>query len=223
MPTPPSVPNVCRWRILGTLANLAPWGVRFYTQYTGGTPSSDNMLTLAEQIAATWNDTCGALQAADVITTQCDGVDLSSTSGASATADVDDAGGGPNPAVANQIAAIGKFIIARRYRGGKPKMFLPGVATAFQADDSHWTTTFANDYGSALNSFNEGIADLSAGSTNLVGIVNVSFYQGFSSSENPVTKRYRNIPTYRTVPLVDSVTSFTADTLMGSQRRRRVG
>lgn len=223
MPTPPNVPSVCRFRLLGTLANAAPWGVRFYTLFSGGSPSNANMLTLAEGVAAAWNDTCGQHQSHNVTTTACDGIDLTTDSGAAATADVDYPGGADEAPVDNQVAGIVKYIIARRYRGGKPKMYIPGLGISGVLDNSHWTTSFADAMGTAFTDFDSAISLLSAGSTDLQEIVNVSFYKGFTPSQNPVTLRWRNIPTYRSEVIIDPVGAFTFDELFGSQKRRRVG
>jgi hypothetical protein len=223
MPTPPNVPNVIRWRILGTLQNLAPWGIRLYSAYTGTTPTSAAILSLAETVVASWTNRIGAYQSNDVFTLQCIGNDLSSDTGASATADTDNSGGVADGSIDNQIAAVVKHVIARRYRGGKPKTFVPGIAASYQADQSHWTTALANDLGSAFAAFNTDIAGMSADGCDLSGLVNVSFYTGFTTPKNEETGRYRNVPTYRAVPLIDTVTSFSCDTLFGSQRRRRLG
>lgn len=221
MPTPPVVPSVCRFKILGTLANLAPWGVRIYTAYAGGPPSSATMLALAEGVAAAWNSHCVPLQANSVTTTAVDAVDLSSTSGASATADVDYAGGVSAAQVDNQIAAIIKMEIDRRYRGGKPKMYFPGVSVDAVADTSHFTTTFANSAGTAFAAFDAAVTALSSGGVSLANIVNCPFYKGFTAVENMITGRWRNVPKYVTTVVPDIVNSFTCDTLMGSQKRRR--
>lgn len=224
MPTPPVQPGVCRFRILGTLANLAPWGVRLYAAYTGVTPASGVMLSLAEAVGSAWNTNCCPHQSEDITTTEIDGVDLSSELGAGATADVDYVGGTTDPAVENQIAAVVKFEISRRYRGGKPKMYFPGAPTSAVEDDSHFTTAYVNALGTAFTSFDAAIGEIAESGTLLSGIVNVSYYKGFTAVENPITGRYRNVPTYRGAGFpTDFINSFTADTLMGSQRRRRIG
>jgi hypothetical protein len=179
------------------------------------------MLTFAEDIAAAWNTHCSPWQNENTTLTTVDGVDLSSTSGASATAVVSHAGNLTTAPVDNAIAAIIKYEIDRRYRGGKPKMYFPGADTSMVADVAHWTTAAVNGLATAFNAFNGALTALTVSGTALDGLWNISFYQGFTSAQNPVTHRWRNIPSYRAVPLQDAVNSFTVDALMGSQKRRR--
>lgn len=211
-----------KFRITGTLANDAAWGVGLYTGYSGGTPSPADMLYFCEGIVSAWDTYVGPFISSSVHTLACDGIDLSSDDGAGNTADVDVAGSGDATSVDNQIAGIVKFDIARRYRGGKPKMYLPGLGADLQEDGSHWTDAAVNDIGSAFTSMAGIIDEISTAGIALIGIVNVSRYQGFTAVENPITHRWRNIPTYRSDPLVDLVGGFTMDPLMGTQKRRRL-
>lgn len=222
MPTPPAVPNVIKFRITGTLPTDAAWGVGLYCGYSGGTPSPADMLYFCEGIVGAWNTYIVPFQANTVHTLACDGIDLSSDDGAGNTADVDFPGGSEDAAVANQIAGIVKFDIARRYRGGKPKMYVPGLNLGLVLDDSHWTDTAVNDIGSAFTTMSGIIAEIATAGIALVTVVNVSRYQGFLAVENPVTHRWRNIPAYRPSPLVDAVGGYTMDPLFGTQKRRRL-
>jgi len=222
MPSPPTVPDVMRFRISGVLTNDAAWGVRIYTGYTGGVPTVANMLTLCEGVGTAWNDTVVSFQNIGVTTTEIDGIDLSATDGAGNTADVSYSGVADTSPTPNQVAAVAKFDIARRYRGGKPKMYIPGIDSQYVSDESHWKTSFADDMGSGMNAFNTAIKATYADAVTLTGIVNVSFYEGFTSVENPITHRWRNVPTYRDVALVDVVGGFTVDQVFGTQKRRRL-
>jgi|SRR5580700_1295436 hypothetical protein len=222
MPIPPVVPNVIRFRITGTLSNDAAWGVRNYVSFSGGSPTVANMLTLCEAIAEGFSTEFMGTFADSVTLTAVDGVDLSATDGAGNTADVDYSGTGGGAPLPNQTAAVLKFDISRRYRGGKPKMFLPVQGGDYLADESHFTSDFCDTLGAAGNSYNSYIKASYADDITLTGLVNVSFYEGFTSVENPVTHRWRNIPAYRAEPLVDAVGGFTCDPVMGSQKRRRL-
>lgn len=221
MPTPPVVPEVIRFRLTGTLQDGDAWGNRLYVLYTGSVPGAPSVLSFCESIASEWNSTWGHLLADGTLLTAVDGVDLSSTDGSGATADVSYAGGVAEGAMPNQVAANVRFDIDRRYRGGKPKAYVAGAPATAQANQSSWTTTFVNDMGTEWTAFNTAIGAMSAGGCDLTGIVNVSFYNGFTAVKNDITGRYRNVPTYRGSPLIDLVTSFTCDVVMGTQKRRR--
>jgi hypothetical protein len=221
MPTPPTVAEIMRVRIGGALPNAALWGVRFYVGYAGPAPIAAQCLTFAEDIVGSWHTRIDPYRAETVTNAFCDVVDLSSVSGSSATADVSTAGTVASASCDNQVAATVKFEIARRYRGGKPKMFVPGISVDYILDNSHWTTAFCNDMGTAFTNFNDDIEAMAAGGIDLTGIFNVGFYHGFTAVENPITHRWRNVPTYLSAPNVDIVESFTCDQVFGSQKRRR--
>lgn len=214
-------------RIKGVFPNAAQWGIRRYIQISNPFGESSSPLTFAEDIGSAWNTNINPLLGMDVVTQEIDVVDLSSESGLSGTADVDYTGGSAYGPFDNQIAVVIKDEIARRYRGGKPKTFLPGHNNGVQADGSHITSDAASALGTAWTAFNTAIAAISVveGGTTITcnGMVNVSMYEGFTAIENTITGRWRNVPKYRTTPLVDLIESFTVDTLLGSQRRRRIG
>jgi hypothetical protein len=111
--------------------------------------------------------------------------------------------------------------IARRYRGGKPKSFFPwGVVTDFSSPQL-WTSAFANSATGDYATFIAAVRAIAAGSTTLSNYVNVSYFSGSTVVINPVTGRARNVPTLRTGgPVVDSIVASTANTRIGSQRRR---
>jgi len=181
------------------------------------------MLTLAEAVAAAWNTRCNPWISNTATTTTVEGVDLTSDLGAQATAVVDYPGTSANDALDNQVAGVVRHIIARRYRGGKPKTFMPAVPTNAQADGSHFTDTYVNGLGTAFNNFIGDISTITGAGTDLTNMVNVPYYHGATWVEDMTTGRWRRIPTYRAAPVPDIVTSASVDALMGSQRRRRVG
>jgi len=211
-----------RVRIIGALANGAAWGVRFYVGYSGGPPTAGNCLTFAEDIVGAWHTRVDPYRASTVTNSSCDVVDLSSDTGNSGTADVDTTGGVSSASCDNQVAAVVKFEIARRYRGGKPKMFVPGISVDYILDNSHWTVAFCNDMGTAFTNWNDDITAISAGGVDLNGVFNVGYYKGFTSIENPITHRWRNVPSYLAAPNTDIIESFTCDQVFGSQKRRRL-
>ena len=122
-----------------------------------------------------------------------------------------------------RTAFLGSMKIARRYRGGKPRTYLPIGGAGKLQDAQTWTSAFVADIQAALNQIIADIAVTASGGCALGNLVNVSYYEGFVSSQNPITLRWRTIPKQRTAgPLVDPVTSWVAETRIGSQRRRNL-
>lgn len=113
-----------------------------------------------------------------------------------------------------------EYNIARRYRGGKPRMFLPPAGQATMADPSHWNATQINDVNTNIAAFFAAIHALAIGSLGTLQHVNLSYYEGFTNHTN-TSGRERAVPTYRPVALLDTVNGYSAKGLVGSQRRRR--
>jgi hypothetical protein len=113
-----------------------------------------------------------------------------------------------------------EFGIARRYRGGKPRMYLPPSIDENTASDTHWNATVVNNIAAAVQATMSYIEGLSVGSMGTLQHVNLSYYDGFTNITNS-SGRTRAVPKYRTAALVDTVTGYFGKTLIASQRRRR--
>lgn len=138
----------------------------------------------------------------------------------SGTVSVSHAGAGSGTSLPAQCSINVEYNISRRYRGGKPRMYLPPGTTANQADDSHWSGAFLTSVNSAINSFISAIEALSVGSMGTLAHVNLSYYKGFTNITNS-SGRERAVPTYRSTALTDTIQSYAAKAVIGSQRRRR--
>jgi hypothetical protein len=116
-------------------------------------------------------------------------------------------------------AALLDFHIQRRYRGGKPRQYLPAGVTTDLANAQQWSTTFTGNLATAWNAWiNQLVAAPPAG-TSLLNVVNVSYYKGFTTHTGP-TGRVSNISTVRPAVIIDDVSSMTVDPRIASQRRR---
>ena len=197
---------------------------RFYMLYSGTAPTAAQMVTLATAIATSWNTRLAEDHTAHVQLTNVTCEDLTSATGAVGTAAVSHAGTNgqlPNPA---GVAALLNFTISRRYRGGKPRLYLPAFGQSDVNNAAVWKATSA---ALLLTDFNLFITDILAmtwtGAT-ITEHVNVSFYSGFSSYQNPVTMRWHNVskPRLSTVGFIDNITSVAVNLKFGSQRRRNL-
>jgi hypothetical protein len=64
------------------------------------------------------------------------------------------------------------------------------------------------------------VIGLTQGTTTITDHVAVSYYQGFTSVQSPTTRRWKNVPNLRSVPIVNVISSYSAALKIGSQRRR---
>lgn len=195
-------------------------GSRFYLAYSGSAPTSGNCTTLATDIATQWATDFAPQVSNQFGLVEVDVLDIATTSGASGTVSVSHGGGQssgiPAAAAAQNIA----FNIARRYRGGKPRMYLPPADASSMQDAGHWLDAQVTDTQAAVVAFFSAIEALSIGAIGTLTHVNLSYYQGFKNITNS-SGRERAVPTYRTTALLDTVTGYTVRKLLGSQRRRR--
>jgi len=210
-----------RFRILFSIAGKEDQGLRFFMKYTGGPPSVSDMLYFLVLLKAETDSVLPALIVESVILTGYVGEDLSSSSGATADLTDDTPGtlaAGDQP---NQVAVVSSYEISRRYRGGHPRSYWPLGDSGQMSSDSTWSTTFVNSCQSAIASVLDSLPAATSGSTTIDNHCNVSYYEGFTSVENPITHRYRNVPTLRGTPLVDTVNSIVVRNYIGSMRKRR--
>src|SRR6202035_2060315 len=103
----------------------------------------------------------------------------------------------------NDVALL-NFTISRRYRGGKPRTYNPWGAQPDLTSSQRWGSSFITECESKWAAFVAEWQAFSEG-TMVIGVQkNVSFYSGFASVQNPVTKRCSNIPTPRTTAVDDN-------------------
>lgn len=199
----------------GTLA-----GSRFYLSYSGAAPTGGNCTTLAGDIAAAWDTHLAASVNEGIALTEVDVLDIATETGLSGQWSGSNAGTDSSNQLPSQCAVNIEFNIARRYRGGKPRMFLPPAGNDALATADKFTNTYIDSVNTAMVAFIGEIAALSIGSVGTLAHVNLSYYKGFTNITNS-SGRERAVPTYRSVALADSVLGYATKAVIGSQRRRR--
>lgn len=220
MPALPVVPGVCRidvgWQV-GTDLTAAD---RLFFSYTGGSPSSADCLAAATDIHGYAVTHLVPLLSEVMYLNDVRVTDMASVSGGDATYTDPVAGTRSVPGLSAQVCALVAYTIGRRYRGGKPRSYFPfGVSTDLGGEQI-WSDAFVTAVNTGLGDWLGQIIDHAWGAPLIDAHVNVSYYSGFTSAQNPVTKRWRNIPTPRAVPVVDGILGFACDKLLGTQRRR---
>jgi hypothetical protein len=104
-----------------------------------------------------------------------------------------------------ESACLVNHTIARRYKGGKPRNYLPlGTSTQLNNPVS-WQTTFTTAVTVAFGTFKVQVTTNPAGTGTVDNLVNVSYFDH---------------KVMRTTPVVDVVLNTTANTIPASQRRR---
>lgn len=188
--------------------------------YTGAAATDAEMLTLASNIAGYWADSLAAVHNTTVALTTVEVRDLTSDMGTTGVWTGSNAGSRSDTVNSAQLAGLVTYTIARSYRGGKPKMFLPCGDAIALASEGAWSGGFVSSAQAALDSFRADIlADTSA--VTFDSQVNVSYYEPPNVVIiNPVTGRARTVSTQRSAAQVDTITTATFQPQVATQRRR---
>ena len=215
----PDTPCV-RVRVSGNHGTPGEWGNRFYLSYSGSAPSGANCSTLAGEIATAWVVNISPLQNPEWLVEEVDVLDIATDTGLSGQSTFSDAGTRTGTPLPDQCAMVCEFGIARRYRGGKPRMFILGGNIGDLTDPSSFGSTVVTEIGTRVAAFFAAVEALSVGSMGTLQHVNLSYYKGFTNLVNS-SGRERAVPTYRSVALHDNVTGYFGKATVGSQKRRR--
>lgn len=221
MPTPPPVAAV-RARLDLKNADGFLAGSRLFFSYAGSAPTAANCTTLATDIGSQWATHIMVSLTTEWSLYEVDVLDLGSSSGASGQDTTIHAGASSPPTVQTQTAMNVEFNIARRYRGGKPRIYIPGLQASDLADDAHWSSATLTAINTNFAAFIAAIEALSIGAMGALQHVNISFFHGKNTSSPPWRgPGYKYPPAYRATPLVDNISGYSAKAVVGSQKRRR--
>lgn len=219
MPPLPTVPNVLRTDLIWSTSGDIDLDSRLFFRYSGGPPSVTDATTFASDIY-----TAMAAQdpqwGSDVVLTNAIVTDLSASTGARGEESSSAPGGKTPGALAASTCLLINYHISRRYRGGKPRNYLPWLVDTDLQNRRAWSTAAVAAAEGALSTFFSAVIGLTSGSTTITDHVNISYYDGFTVVTSPTTGRARNVPKVRTTPIVDTITGFAGSTRPASQRRR---
>ena len=217
---PPTPSGVIRIQHLIEVFVSEPVTSRMFFNYTGAAPTVGNLNTLAGDCLTAWNTNMQPLLSNNSALYEIDLQDLASLSGAStksAQASTGSRAGNP-PTVG--AAALVKYGIARRYRGGKPKGFWPFGIISDEVEGNQWSPAFVTAVSSGVAAYAAAIAALTIGSTNMGNQCNVSYYHGYLPPTVLPNNRAKNHLAPRGTPVLDTIVNWTCDARLGSQRRR---
>lgn len=190
-----------------------------YYRYTGGAPDVADCLSLASDIFTAAGNLANLCHESRVLT-GCRVTDLSTDTGGDATHSGTTTGALTGDLVPASACVLINFSIPRRYRGGKPRIYIPGGDSETMETAQQWTSGFVTSATGSWSAFNNAVVGSSSGTTDLVSHASISYYEFFTATKNPVTGRYKNTPNPRTPPLPSDITTFSVNSRIASQRRR---
>jgi hypothetical protein len=192
---------------------------RLYWTYSGGPPSAADCTTLAQDLGAAWVSHCIALYGSSGGLLSVFAQDLASLSGASGIYPTNTSGTRSGAALPTSTCALINYTISRRYRGGKPRSYVP-FGTDSDISTGVWTSAFQTAVTTGWAAMIAAFVGASSGTTAIAAHANVSYYQGYNPPTVSSTNRAKNHPKLRAAPVVDVISSATCNALPGTQRRR---
>lgn len=219
MPALPPVPKVLRVDLIQTNQSNTRIRDRFFLQYTGSGPSVADLNTLATTIANAWSATLASETSNLASLTGVEITDLNSATGAQTErlfAFAGSVAGAFSPA---GVAAVVKFKISRRYRGGHPRFYFGNLNNADLATSTTLSSSFQSSLATSFAAFIGDCVTTPPTSLGTLTHVNVSYFSGFHNI-TLASGRQRSVPTLRGTPLVDAVVAYSVNPQVGSQRRR---
>lgn len=206
MPALPVVPQVCKLNISGTYHD-STWLNIYHVHYSGSAPSASDILNYLTGIVSPVDTAYAAEMSADCQGTLFEMWDLTTDTGAfnSKVVTIDGVRAGDfNP---SNVCMVASQEIARRYRGGHPRKYLPWGTSGTMASGStrDWDAGFVADCQSKFDTMCAAIVGITEGATTWDQLVNVSY----------VTAGAR-----RSTAQVDPITAQIVRTRICSQRRR---
>jgi hypothetical protein len=220
MPALPPVPNCLKLTMLWTIGGDSTAQTVTHWTYTGGAPSAADCITLA----ALWVSGSGAhFPAVTPTNVRCTGaviLDLASNTGNEGQSASSWVGTRTGAQMNGATCFVVNHEVARRYRGGKPKSFLPFGVAGDLTDPQHWSSSFVSTAGGAWVTTAGAFVGSAGGTTTISHQASVSYYQGYNPPTTSPSGRVKQTPKLRSVPVVDLVTASIGSSRPGSQRRR---
>jgi hypothetical protein len=172
-------------------------------KYTGGPPTGAQCATMAAAINAAQDSDFASLLHSTRSIGLCTVRDLTSDMGGEGTAGTVAAGTRAGTQLAPATSVLMNHQIARHYRGGKPRTYLP-LGASGDITSGRWLGSFLTDVTTAWVNFISTVLGSGTGCS-IIYLCNLSYHSGGA---------------LRAVPVTDEVQSSSANPLIGSQRRR---
>jgi hypothetical protein len=218
MPPLPAVPNVLKASLDWSISSDVSARTGLFFSYSGTEPNNAACTALAGDIYAAFAVNNGDWDV-DTSLIGCEVIDLSSTTGGVGLHSGSVPGSLTQP-ISGASSVLANYLIARRYRGGRPRSYWPFGDASVVGNRQTWEATFITGVTTHLTAAFGAVIGATSGGTTITNHVNVSYYDGFTVVTSPTTGRARNVPKLRSVPLVDAIVGFNVATRIANQRRR---
>lgn len=204
MPARPVVPDVLKVEFLWSLAGLPAANVK-YVQYSGDAPTAGACAAIAEALYTAWWADAGAHLSTGTTFEACRVTDLATDTGAEGSVAPASVGGDATGDTPAGCALLVNHTIGRRYRGGHPRTYYPGLGLAAIASVASWEAAALTAFTAAEAAYALAASTFSESGCDGVYNVNVSYISDHAARVDPV---------------IDQITGSIASGIIRTQRRR---
>lgn len=215
---------------------LVPFGLKLKLTYTistdtvnvntihfkwnGIAPDNTAMIAWVGQVATSWTTNCAPLCHPSVSLTETRANDMSKADGGLGVNTGVHAGTRAGTALPAGTCALANYTIQRRYRGGKPRTYLPFGIELDILDGQHWKTTSIASFQTGWQTFCNSIASTPPAGITGMSLAQVSYYKGFEVIHGPTGRAYNKSTLNSQGPILDPLLSSVINPRFASQRRR---
>jgi hypothetical protein len=220
MPPLPNVPNGLRVDLDWSAGLDTTALTRLHFIYSGSAPATADCAAFALDFTNSFTAHLASLCSGNNNLEQVVVTDIASNTGAQGQHAGPFVGTRAGSNLTGATAVLMNHQIARRYRGGKPRSYLPFFVSADLVGAGGWQSTAVAAMNTGWAAFIAAVIPATSGSTTIEALANVSYYQGYNAATITPSGRAKNHPKLRGAPLVDLITGSTCNNKPASQRRR---
>lgn len=220
MAAPPPVPGVIKVRHLHQIGLDAQTGYHTYVWYGALAPTQAQLNTFCSTLAANWATSVAPQTSSATTLNEITAIDLGNAATPAGVWSGTHTGTLAGQGLAASTCVLVNQVLGRRYRGGHPRMYVPGGVAASLNNPQQWTTGFQSAFQTAFGTY---LANMLT-AVNVFGsgayIASVSYWLKGEWKPKP-SGGYVWVPAPRPGgPLVEQVLANTVSLTVGQQRRR---
>lgn len=198
-------------------------GSRFYLNFEGTRPDGPACTTFAGAVATAVNTHLVGLWAVNFTLDEVDVLDITDAMGRSGQWTGSYPGSRTGSTLTDNCATNVEFGVGERYRGGKPRIYLPPGVSTDLATVSTYNSTFTGLVDTDVPLFFTEVTGAPWTGASGLTHVNLSYYKGYNTATPPWRgPGYKYPPKYRSPNAISfPITGYFCKSVIGSQRRRR--
>lgn len=218
MPPLPSVSKVIRFDLRQSFGGNTRILDHLFLRYSG-TLSQTDLATVLATMSAAWAAQMSSQMSVNHSLTSIQGTDLTSNLGAQAVNSSAHAGTQAGTDLPCAVALVVEFKIARRFRGGHPRIYLTGQQAGRTATPKTWSAAVISGVATNFAAFIAAACATPPAAVGTLTHTTVHYFAGFTNKTFP-SGRSRAVPVVLATPTFDDVVGYVVNPIIASQRRR---